>query len=218
MSRNKGTFTFAANFEPLVQAPLDARMRVSSIADLISPAIWLDSNSNLWLYSGLLVSIVDDPDPLNNGLYFLSDKDTYTTPSSWIKIGATSGVIDASGTSSVSFQLNNGGYGVILTDTAGNLTVNTFDGSLATITVGGVYINGFSGAMGFESTIQGNGVVNWFNIEHNLGTNKQMVSMWDVSTNYAVYPQIKRDVCINVITFTDPPDFGQDYNVIIIGF
>ena len=216
MARNIGTFNFAANFEPLVEAPLDARMRVSNTTDLITATTW-NNSGNIRLYNGLLVSVVDDPSTGNNGLWFLVDKDNYNVINSWIHIGSTIG-FDASGTSSTYFQINNGGYGVILTDTSGNLTVNTFDGSLATITVGGVYINGFSGAKGFDSTILGDNTTTTFNIEHNLGTNKQIVSMWDVSTNYAIYPEMKRDTSTNTITFTTPPPSGQDYNVIIIGF
>jgi len=218
MSRNKGTFNFAANFEPLVEAPLDARMRVSTKAELIRPDIWADANSNVWLYDGLLVSVVDDPSIANNGLYFLADKVNYISPVSWIHIGSVSGTLDASGTSSVSFQLNNGGYGVVLTDTSGNLTVNTYDGSLATISVGGVYINGFDGAKGFDSTIQGNGVVTNFGVDHNLNTKRHIISMYDVITDIQIYPQNKRGLNTDTITFTSPPELGQDYNVIIVGF
>ena len=218
MSRNKGTFNFATNFEPLVEAPLDARMRVSTKGELILPSVWTDANNNAWLYDGLLVSVVDDPSIANNGLYFLADKVNYTSPVSWIHIGSVSGTLDASGTSSVSFQLNNGGYGVVLTDTSGNLTVNTYDGSLATITVGGVYINGFEGAMGFDSTIPGDGVTTTFNILHNLGTARHIISMYDILTDIQIYPQNKRGLNTDTITFTSPPESGQDYNVIIIGF
>jgi hypothetical protein len=216
MSRNTGTFNFAANFEPLVEAPLDARMRVSNTTDLITATTWNNSGT-IFLFNGLLVSVVDDPTPSNIGLWFLADKDNYHLISSWVHIGQT-GSIDASGTSSVTFQLNNGNFGVMLSDTSGNLTVNTYDGSLATVTTGGVYINGFEGALGFEASINGNGVAYDFNINHNIGNKRHLVSMWDGNTDYAVYPQIKRDSSTDVITFTEAPQFSDWYSVIIVGF
>lgn len=218
MARNKGTFTFAANFEPLLEAPLDARMRVSVKSDLISPTIWQDVGSNVWLYDGLLVSVVDDPSTSNNGLYFLADKDIYTNYSAWIKIGSTTGILDASGTSSITFQLNNGGYGVVLTDSSGNLSVNTYDGSLASITVGSVSINGKTGAKGEEATIIGDGIVKTFNITHNLNTLRHQIVIYDASTNYQLYPDNQRGLNTDTIYFTEPPEFGWPYHVIMVGF
>jgi hypothetical protein len=218
MSRNKGTFNFAANFEPLVEAPLDARMRVSTKAELILPSIWTDANSNVWLYDGLLVSVVDDPSISNNGLYFLADKLNYDLDNSWIHIGSVSGTLDASGTSSVSFQLNNGGFGVMLTDTSGNLTVNTYDGSLASLSTGGVYINGFSGALGYEASIAGNGILTEYPINHYIGTKRHLVQMWDGVTDYSIYPQIKRGEDTDMIAFATAPSPGEWYSIIIVGF
>lgn len=86
MSRNKGTFNFSANFEVLSKAPLDARLVVSNKGDLISPSIWQDASSNVWLYKGILVSVVSDPSTENNGLYFLLDETQYTNYNSWFKI------------------------------------------------------------------------------------------------------------------------------------
>jgi hypothetical protein len=87
MSRNKGTFNFAANFEPLVKAPLDGRVVVGAKADLINPATWQDAGSNVWLFKGIIVSVTSDPSIDNNGLYFLTDETNYTNFSYWIKIG-----------------------------------------------------------------------------------------------------------------------------------
>lgn len=89
MSRNKGTFNFAANFEPLVKAPLDGRLVVSTKADLINPATWQDAGSNVWLFKGIVVSVVADSTPENNGLYFLTDETNYTNYTYWVKIGGT---------------------------------------------------------------------------------------------------------------------------------
>jgi hypothetical protein len=128
MGRNKGTFNFAANFEVLTKAPLDARLVVDTKANLISPAIWQDPGTNVWLYKGIVVSVVSDPSTENNGLYFLTDETTYTNYSSWVKVNGTV-PSDPSGTSWATFQLNNGANGVVLKDVSGNLQVLTFDGS-----------------------------------------------------------------------------------------
>jgi hypothetical protein len=85
MSRNQGTFNFAANFEPLVKAPLDARMRVENYSDLIDASIWKDADENIWLYKGAIVSVANDP---SAGIYFLADDTTFTNYSSWIPAGS----------------------------------------------------------------------------------------------------------------------------------
>ena len=86
MSRNRGTFNFAANYEVLTKAPLDARQKVGTLADLILPATWEDGDSNIWLYNGAIVSVGDDPISENNGIYFLKDADNYTVMSNWVNL------------------------------------------------------------------------------------------------------------------------------------
>ena len=90
MSRNTGTFNFAANFEVLAKAPLDAKQLVGTKADLINPAIWSGS-TGVWLYDGAIVSVASDPIPENNGIYFLASASTYTDINSWIKAGTGEG-------------------------------------------------------------------------------------------------------------------------------
>ena len=98
MGRNKGTFNFAANFEVLAQAPLDARQVVDTFNDLITPATWEDDDNNTWLFNGLLVVVANDPSTSLNGVYYLSDLDNYTAASVWIKSGSNQQVesLDAS--------------------------------------------------------------------------------------------------------------------------
>jgi hypothetical protein len=86
MSRNKGTFNFSANFEVLAKAPLDARLVVDRKENLITPSIWQDASNNVWLYKGIVVSVVSDPSTQNNGLYFLLDETQYTDYNFWLKI------------------------------------------------------------------------------------------------------------------------------------
>jgi len=91
MSREKGTFNFAANFELLKKGPLDARMVVGTYADLTTPATWEDGDSLVWLYDGAIVAVSNDGDTSKNGLYFLNDADNYTLTASWDQLGSSSG-------------------------------------------------------------------------------------------------------------------------------
>ncbi|NJO89526.1 MAG: hypothetical protein HC831_11695 [Chloroflexia bacterium] len=128
MSRSTGTFNFAANFEVLTKAPLDARLVVDTKANLTSPEIWEDTNNNVWLFKGIVVSVVSDPSTSNNGLYFLTDETQYTDINYWLPIGV--GVsVDASGTTWATFQINQDEQGVILRDSSGNLEILSFDNS-----------------------------------------------------------------------------------------
>lgn len=83
MARNKGTFNFSANLEPKVQAPLDARTVVDTVAELTQAATWQDANSDVWLYNGLVVSVAQTGE-----LYMLIDKSNYTSAASWKRIDA----------------------------------------------------------------------------------------------------------------------------------
>jgi predicted RecA/RadA family phage recombinase len=91
MSRERGTFNFAANFELLKKGPIDASQLVETYADLTNPATWEDSDSLIWLFDGKTVSVSNDSDPSKNGLYYLKDAVNYTSTSSWEKLGAQSG-------------------------------------------------------------------------------------------------------------------------------
>lgn len=141
MSRNKGTFNFAANFEVLNKAPLDARNMVNTLSSLTDPSSWMDVEGNVWLYKGLVVSVSNDPSVNNNGLYFLTDETQYTSLNYWSKIVQTEFINDVSGTKYLSFQLNNTSGGVILKDTSSNLSIIKQDGSLSNIYVNSLLSN-----------------------------------------------------------------------------
>lgn len=81
MARNKGTFNFSANLEPKVQAPLDARTVVDTVAELTQAATWQDTNGDVWLFDGLVVAIAQTGE-----LYMLTDKAVYTSAASWKRI------------------------------------------------------------------------------------------------------------------------------------
>lgn len=164
MARFKGTFNFAANFEPLVKAPLDGRQVVGLKADLIDPSIWADDNGQIWLYDGALVIVANDTST-NSGVYWLSDEDNYTLYSSWIKIGSSNDVEfnivnvgDASGIdiyagqdASDNFQLRklNNGEGIAL-----DVSNNTINISAIGDATGQVFITDVtatsSGTVGFK--------------------------------------------------------------------
>ena len=248
MGRNKGTFNFAANFEVLTKAPLDARLVVDTKADLINPVIWQDIASNVWLFKGIVVSVVSDPSTDNNGLYFLTDETTYTSYSSWIKINGIVPTSDPSGTSWATFQLNNGNNGVVLKDSSGNLEVVTFDqNTYANITAGNININSLkidtlNGALyaldgsvfaipgtyslkGYEATLKGNGQTQEFIVDHSLNTLRQSISIWDTTiapdsstSGIAIYPDLLRGLNTDIIKFFRPPDVSTYYNIIILGF
>ena len=90
MSRNTGTFNFAANFEGLLKAPIDAKQLVGTYADLTTPATWNGSGS-VWLYNGAMVVVGSDSTPENNGIYWLCDANNYTMTCAWKKAGSGSG-------------------------------------------------------------------------------------------------------------------------------
>jgi hypothetical protein len=238
MARNRGSFNFAANFEVLAKAPLDARLVVDTKANLIDSNIWEDANTNVWLYKGIVVSVVSDPSPSNNGLYFLTDETDYQNPNAWIKIESGS-TIDASGTSSISFQLNNGDEGVILKDASGNLEIFTSDGSTyanfkaSNIEASSLRIDTLNGALyaidgsvysaegtvplkGFDGIIYGNGSTSNFTIDHSLNTLRQVITVYDASS--VIYPDLERGLNTNIISFVQAPQIGTNYEIIILGF
>lgn len=84
MARYKGTFSVAANYEPLVGGPFDARQLVGAKSDLTNPATWKQANGDIWVYIGMIVVVGSDIDPNNNGLYILKGS-PYTDESNWEK-------------------------------------------------------------------------------------------------------------------------------------
>jgi hypothetical protein len=85
MARYRGTFTAAANYEPLKAAPFDARSLVECKADLINPATWMqDDTGDIWTYVGMMVTVAQDIDDNNNGVYILTGED-FTQSQLWRK-------------------------------------------------------------------------------------------------------------------------------------
>ena len=230
MPRNKGTFDFAANFEVLAKAPLDARMRVETYEELVDSAIWDKTGSGSWLYDGAIVVVSTDP---SAGVYWLKDADNYTDYASWISVGSEIS-LDASGTPSIMWQLNNDASGVILQDASGNLEILNVDGSLAIVSVGSLVIDNLTGPLyaedgsvyvgtpttllTFDASIEGDDNTTTFAIVHNLSTLKQTIEIWDASTYETIYPAITKGSSTNYISFHTPPTAGEIYDINIIGF
>jgi hypothetical protein len=239
MARNKGTFNFAANYEVLTVAPLDARIVVDNKADLINPAIWQDISNIVWLYDGIVVSVVSDPFISNKGLYFLIDKNNYTDYNSWLKVNMI-GSIDASGTISTTFQLNNGDNGVMLKDASGNLELVKFDGSTyANLKAGHLDVNtikldnlngilyavdgsifaatGTYALLAYQANIYGNNITQAFEIDHSLNTLRQNITIYDDNNN-VIYPDIERGLNKDIIIFNKAIQSGINYDIVILGF
>ena len=87
MARERGTFNFSASLEVKKQGALDARQVVQTYSELILEDTWVDSDGKVWLYDGLLVSIVE-----SGKLYMLTDKDNYTSTSSWKEVDSSAAI------------------------------------------------------------------------------------------------------------------------------
>lgn len=85
MARYRGTFTVAASYEPQTATPFDARELVDYKSDLIDPTTWEQENGDIWIYTGMIVSVANDTDE-NNGVYQLRDSVNYTLEESWHKL------------------------------------------------------------------------------------------------------------------------------------
>lgn len=96
------------------QRPIDDRFVVLTVSDLMTNATWaIDQSGTPMVYDGMIVSVVDDPDSNNNGVYMLLDSDwrnyqswdpdgvdinQYTTYNErgWRRIGGSTLVLDKS--------------------------------------------------------------------------------------------------------------------------
>ena len=124
MARNRGSFNFAQNFEVQRAAPLDARQKVGYYTDLVDPSAWISTDGYVWLYTGAIVVVTNDP---SSGVYWLKDGGSYTTYSSWERIGTGSGGGD---TSVGVVNVGDGSVGSFAGfDSSGNIRLRTLIGS-----------------------------------------------------------------------------------------
>lgn len=85
--RQKGLLPLSANFDTRISAPIDSRSVVDYYADLILSSTWTSGDGTIYVYDGMIVSVVDDGS--NNGVYRLSLKNPtdYQLHENWLKIG-----------------------------------------------------------------------------------------------------------------------------------
>lgn len=87
MARERGTFNFSASLEVKKQGALDSRLVIQTYAELLLAATWADTDNKLWLYDGMIVSVVNDTTG-KNGIYMLTNKDSYNEDASWKRVDA----------------------------------------------------------------------------------------------------------------------------------
>ena len=138
MARNKGTFTFAANFQVKAAEALDPRVVVENKAELINKETWPYDGETLYLYNGLIVAVSAD-----KSLYMLVDKSKALEVdySGWKQLDAAAAtsteVIDnlSSTSTTAALSANQGKVlGDRVTSLEGKITaIFTFKGTKATI-------------------------------------------------------------------------------------
>ena len=136
MSRNTGTFNFAANFEGLLKAPIDAKQLVGTYADLTLPGTW-NASGSVWLYDGAIVAVASG---VGKGVYWLCDANNYTMTSSWVKAGSGSGAGTLTGATNGLHLAGISGTSVAL---GGNLTSGTTINGLGLHSLNLTNLNGF---------------------------------------------------------------------------
>lgn len=72
----------SGNIELSKEAPLDARRKVNTFAELFLEATWKDSNNKVWLYDGMTVEVGDRL----GELWQLKSKISYSRQEDWVKI------------------------------------------------------------------------------------------------------------------------------------
>lgn len=87
MARERGTFNFSASLEVKKQGALDSRLVIQTYAELLLAATWADTDNKVWLYDGMIVSVVNDTTG-KNGIYMLTNKDSYNEEASWKRVDA----------------------------------------------------------------------------------------------------------------------------------
>ena len=82
MARDRGVYNMSGNIELSKEAPLDARRKVNTFAELFLEATWKDSNNKVWLYDGMTVEVGDRL----GELWQLKSKISYSRQEDWVKI------------------------------------------------------------------------------------------------------------------------------------
>lgn len=117
MARTRGSYNFSANLEIKKTAPLDSRVVVNTKAELTQETTWADEESKVWLYSGLIVSCLED-----GNLYMLTDydpvsaADAYKQADNWKQMNGTDVSVVDNLTSTSATEALSANQGKILND------------------------------------------------------------------------------------------------------
>lgn len=88
MGREKGLLNLSSNYELQSASPFDAREKVESKADLIATSTWTSTDTLIYTWKGMPVSVINDDISTNNGRYILMNDD-YTVDSNWVKLSTS---------------------------------------------------------------------------------------------------------------------------------
>jgi len=101
-----------------------------------------------------------------------------------------------------------------------NTDIITFSSAPILNTIYYVVILGFleNTSKSYTETIYGNDITTSFLINHNLNTLHQIITTFDNSTGSIVYPDLQRGVNTDIITYEIPPETGESYSIVILGF
>lgn len=154
MARNRGIFNFSANLEVKKNAPLDSRVVVDTLIELTETSTWADSDNKVWLYDGIVVSVLE-----NHGLYMLTNYNAVTAPiaytdsANWVAVDASAAKTDVTDnlTSTSTTSALSANQGRVLKDNIDNLksslsavyiykgSVDTYDKLPTEVAIGDTY-------------------------------------------------------------------------------
>lgn len=154
MARNRGIFNFSANLEVKKNAPLDSRVVVDTLIELTETSTWADSDNKVWLYDGIVVSVLE-----NHGLYMLTNYNAVTAPTAytdsanWVAVDASAAKTDVTDnlTSTSTTSALSANQGRVLKDNIDNLksslsavyiykgSVDTYDKLPTEVAIGDTY-------------------------------------------------------------------------------
>ena len=93
MGRFRGNIITGNNYEVAVTGPFDARMVVSTKADLIDASTWRITDESLPnIYPGMIVAVAADVTLENNGIYYLTDPLNFESDDAWKKLAQLSDI------------------------------------------------------------------------------------------------------------------------------
>lgn len=143
MGRDRGVYNMPGNIELSKEAPLDARRKVDTYAELFLEDTWKDSNNRVWLYDGMTVEVGDRL----GELWQLKSKTNYKDTNDWIKI---SGGIEEAPKDGNPYMRKNGAwnaytqieevYTFVADINGGKITQDVYNGLKAAVKAGKIIV------------------------------------------------------------------------------